>query len=271
MRSQHVWALGFRPFYLLASVFAALSVGTWVLQYAGLAPSSPIRGPVWHGHEMLFGFAMAVIAGFLFTAVRNWTGRPTPSGPTLAAIALLWIAGRVLVLTPWALAAAIVNALFPLAIAVGIGGFQAQLAPQTGGWWHGVTGSLSPAYAITGLAAGTLVWLLGGVARVDAFGWMSLAFLPFITALTGFGAPFLLFSRFTVILGFAVLRPMLVRHHVGFSAGNGRTIESVDTAKGVVDGAATTIRFTHGGRRCLTGSRPVGNPKWCGAHRRGHA
>ncbi len=121
MRSHPVWALGFRPFYLLASVFAALSVGTWVLQYAGLAPSSPIRGPVWHGHEMLFGYAMAVIAGFLFTAVRNWTGRPTPSGPTLAAIAVLWIAGRVLVLTPWALAAAIVNALFPLAIAVGIG------------------------------------------------------------------------------------------------------------------------------------------------------
>ena len=101
------------------------------------------------------------------------------------------------------------------AIAVGIGGFQAQRAPQTGGWWHGVTGSLSPAYAITGLAAGTLVWLLGGVARVDAFGWMSLAFLPFITALTGFGAPFLLFSRFTVILGFAVLLGVTSRDLVG--------------------------------------------------------
>ena len=70
---------------------------------------------------MLFGYTMAVIAGFLLTAVRNWTQRDTPSGATLAAIALLWVAGRVLVLTPFVLTAAVVNALFPLAVAVGIG------------------------------------------------------------------------------------------------------------------------------------------------------
>ena len=69
---------------------------------------------------MLFGYAMAVIAGFLFTAVRNWTNRPTPRGALLAGFALLWIAGRVLVLTPFALAAAIVNAAFPLAVAAAI-------------------------------------------------------------------------------------------------------------------------------------------------------
>ena len=51
---------------------------------------------------MLFGYTLAVIAGFLFTAVRNWTGQPTPTGAALAAFALLWIAGRVLVLTPFA-------------------------------------------------------------------------------------------------------------------------------------------------------------------------
>jgi uncharacterized protein involved in response to NO len=121
MRSHPVWALGFRPFYLLASVFASLAVLAWVLQYAGLAPAAAIRGPVWHGHEMLFGYSMAVIAGFLLTAVRNWTNRPTPSGGALAALALLWVAGRVLVLTPWTLAAAVANALFPLAVAVAIG------------------------------------------------------------------------------------------------------------------------------------------------------
>jgi uncharacterized protein involved in response to NO len=115
-----LWALGFRPFYLLAAAFAALSVAIWVLQYAGVLPAMAIRGPVWHGHEMLFGYAIAVVAGFLFTAVRTWAQRPTPTGALLAAIALLWVAGRVLVLTPFGLAAAIVNALFPLAVAAGI-------------------------------------------------------------------------------------------------------------------------------------------------------
>jgi uncharacterized protein involved in response to NO len=70
---------------------------------------------------MLYGYTMAVVAGFLFTAVRNWTGRPTPTGATLVALAALWLAGRVLVLTPFALAAAVANAAFPVAVAVGIG------------------------------------------------------------------------------------------------------------------------------------------------------
>jgi uncharacterized protein involved in response to NO len=69
---------------------------------------------------MLFGYTLAVIAGFLFTAVRNWTGQPTPTGTLLAAYAALWISGRILVLTPFALASALVNAAFPLAVAAGI-------------------------------------------------------------------------------------------------------------------------------------------------------
>ena len=80
-----LWALGFRPFYLLAATFAALSVPLWLAQYAGLLPAPYVRGPAWHGHEMLFGYALAVIAGFLFTAGRNWTGQPTPTGNLLAA------------------------------------------------------------------------------------------------------------------------------------------------------------------------------------------
>jgi uncharacterized protein involved in response to NO len=116
-----LWNLGFRPFYLLASVFAALSVLFWVCQYEGYLPATYLRGPAWHGHEMLFGYTLAVVTGFLFTAVRNWTGEPTPAGPALAAYAALWIAGRVLVLTPYALAAALVNAAFPVAVAMGIG------------------------------------------------------------------------------------------------------------------------------------------------------
>lgn len=116
-----LWNLGFRPFYLLASSFAALSVLLWVGQYAGYLPAIHLRNPAWHGHEMLYGYTLAVVAGFLLTAVRNWTGKPTPSGATLMALAMLWVAGRVLVMTPFAVAAAVVNAAFPVAVAIGIG------------------------------------------------------------------------------------------------------------------------------------------------------
>ena len=116
-----LWNLGFRPFYLLASSFAALSVALWTAQYAGYLPDTYLRSQVWHGHEMLFGYAMAVITGFLFTAVRTWTNQPTPTGLTLAAFAAFWLVGRVLVLTPYETAAAWVNAAFPVAVAAAIG------------------------------------------------------------------------------------------------------------------------------------------------------
>ena len=69
---------------------------------------------------MLFGFALAVIVGFLFTAGRNWTNQPTPTGAPLAALALLWVAARVLVLTPFGWAAAAANVAFPLAAAIAL-------------------------------------------------------------------------------------------------------------------------------------------------------
>ncbi|HKR39909.1 MAG TPA: NnrS family protein, partial [Paraburkholderia sp.] len=116
-----LWRLGFRPFYLLASGFAAVSIALWALQFAGLLKGAYLRGPIWHAHEMLFGFTLAVVVGFLLTAGRNWSNRPTLSGPPLAALAALWLAGRVLVLTPWGWAAAIVNVAFPLAAAAALG------------------------------------------------------------------------------------------------------------------------------------------------------
>jgi uncharacterized protein involved in response to NO len=112
-----LFALGFRPFYLLAGAYAALGVPLWALQYAGWLPGADLY---WHAHEMLFGFAFAVIIGFLFTAVRNWTGRPTPSGAALAGIAALWLAARALALVSLP-AAAVAGALFALAAAWGIG------------------------------------------------------------------------------------------------------------------------------------------------------
>ena len=119
-RGFALWNLGFRPFYLVASLFSAFSVLLWAAQFSGYLSAAYLSGALWHGHEMLFGYATAIIAGFLLTAVRAWTNQPTPSGVLLMALAGLWGAGRVLVLTPLAMTAALVNAAFPLAVAVAI-------------------------------------------------------------------------------------------------------------------------------------------------------
>ena len=115
-----LWDLGFRPFYLLASTFAALSILFWALQFGGLLPYAYLQGPLWHAHEMLFGFTLAVLTGFLLTAGQNWSGQATPKGAYLAALAALWVAGRILVLTPWGWLAAAVNVAFPLAVATAL-------------------------------------------------------------------------------------------------------------------------------------------------------
>lgn len=87
--------LGFRPFYLGAALAAALLVPLWLLLFLGRAPVTPaLPALLWHAHEMLFGFAAAVIVGFLLTAGKNWTGLATPRGPALGALALLWLAAR---------------------------------------------------------------------------------------------------------------------------------------------------------------------------------
>jgi len=111
-RGLALWQLGFRPFYLLASLFAALSIALWGAQSVGWLPGAYLKGPAWHAHEMLFGFTLAVVVGFLFTAGRNWSGQPTPTGAPLMALALLWVAARVFVLTPWGAAAAAANVAF---------------------------------------------------------------------------------------------------------------------------------------------------------------
>ena len=115
-----LWQLGFRPFYVLASVFSALSIALWAAQFTGWLGHAYLPGPLWHAHEMLFGFTLAVVVGFLFTAGRNWSNRPTPSGWPLAALAALWLLARLLVLTPWGWASAIASTAFPIAAAVGL-------------------------------------------------------------------------------------------------------------------------------------------------------
>lgn len=114
-------ALGFRPFYLVAAIFAVVAVPHWVSSFLGVAQTGNyLHGLAWHSHEMIFGFAPAIIAGFLLTAVRNWTGQPTPTGMPLAALVLLWIIARVLMQTGPVDAAAITDVLFLPALGIAV-------------------------------------------------------------------------------------------------------------------------------------------------------
>ena len=89
---------GFRPFFLLGSVYAGLEVLAWLPMFQGeLSLGTAFSGVDWHVHEMLFGYVAAVIAGFLFTAIPNWTGRLPLQGGPLLVLVLVWLAGRVAV------------------------------------------------------------------------------------------------------------------------------------------------------------------------------
>ncbi len=89
---------GFRPFFFLGSLFSILSLSIWGAFYAGLdiAPPAFFLDPVsWHAHEMVYGFSMAIVAGFLLTAVANWTGGAPVRQMHLMFLSILWIAGRI--------------------------------------------------------------------------------------------------------------------------------------------------------------------------------
>ena len=90
-----VFQKGFRPFFLLGGLWAAFAVPWWALTYQQPMTGEPgLESVSWHSHEMIFGFAMAIIAGFLLTAVENWTSRPTARSWFLAALVGLWMIGR---------------------------------------------------------------------------------------------------------------------------------------------------------------------------------
>ena len=116
--------LGFRPFFLGASIFAVISMAAWMLVYFSYVSVNVenISISQWHAHEMLYGYGMAVVAGFLLTAVKNWTGLPTVFGKPLMALFALWCAARLLflfgaALLPWAASA---DLLFGLMLIVAI-------------------------------------------------------------------------------------------------------------------------------------------------------
>ncbi len=92
-----IFGLGFRPFFVLAGLFALLLILFWNAIYKGELSIQNYYAPnIWHAHEMLVGYSVAVIAGFLLTAVKNWTGQATASGDRLAGLCLLWLYGRIL-------------------------------------------------------------------------------------------------------------------------------------------------------------------------------
>jgi uncharacterized protein involved in response to NO len=158
-----LFALGFRPFYLLASVFAALSIPLWALQFSGILGQPYLAGPVWHAHEMVFGFTLAVIVGFLFTAGRNWTNLPTPTGWKLGALAALWVAARLLVLTPYSVAAAVANVAFPLAAAAGLAVPFYQAGTRRNYFFVGLLGLLAAAAAVVHLSQMGVVSMPAGL------------------------------------------------------------------------------------------------------------
>jgi uncharacterized protein involved in response to NO len=118
---------GFRPFFFLAGVQALFGIGLWVMVLRGVVQppgwSTPFQ---WHAHEMLFGFACAAVAGFLLTSVPAWTGRPALKGTGLAALATLWLAGRVALFlassfpSPWIAAVIDVSFLVALGALIGV-------------------------------------------------------------------------------------------------------------------------------------------------------
>ena len=90
-----LFSFGFRPFFLGACLFALLAIPAWLLIWRGdLEYSGPFLPTDWHIHEMIFGYGAAVVAGFLFTAVPNWTGRMPARGWPLALLSGLWLSGR---------------------------------------------------------------------------------------------------------------------------------------------------------------------------------
>ncbi|HML11885.1 MAG TPA: NnrS family protein [Xanthobacteraceae bacterium] len=113
---------GFRPFFLGGAIWSVLCIVLWVPQFMGELSLRTAFSPLdWHIHEMIYGYVAAVMAGFLLTAIPNWTGRLPITGAPLAALAALWLAGRLAVLASayvGLVAAALVDVLFLTTLAL---------------------------------------------------------------------------------------------------------------------------------------------------------
>lgn len=153
-----LFRLGFRPFFLFAALLGAVLIGLWSLVFAGVAIEHPLHGLRWHGHEMLFGYTVAVIAGFLLTAVKNWTGHPMPAGASLVALFTLWLAGRVL---PWLPVPPLLSGLVDMAF------IPALIAALTPALLH------APVRNRAFLIMLGLLGIANGLSNAEALGWLN--------------------------------------------------------------------------------------------------
>ncbi len=111
-RGTAMLSRGFRPFFLAAGVWALVGVALWPAVFSGaIAIPTAFSAVDWHAHEMIFGYVGAVVAGFLLTAIPNWTGRLPVAGVPLAALAALWVAGRIAVFASAAIGRAAAGAI----------------------------------------------------------------------------------------------------------------------------------------------------------------
>jgi uncharacterized protein involved in response to NO len=217
-----LFALGFRPFFLAAGVLAATAVPLWLAVLGGLVPAMPaLGGAAWHAETMLFGYGSAVVAGFLLTAVRNWTGMATASGVELAALLALWLAGRI---APWlplpgSLAGALAGALpavldvaFPLALALSL---RAPL-------WSGPNRANRVFLALLGgMAAASLLFRLGALGALPGgalAGERLMLGLLVATLLVVAGRIMPFFTRSAIAGAAPRVRPWVERLTVGLAA-----------------------------------------------------
>ena len=125
-RMSILFSAGFRPFFLFAGIYGTFPLVLWIAVYTGLIGlPGPMNPLYWHGHEMVFGFGAAGLAGFLLTAVPSWTSTPALKGRPLIGLALLWLLGRVAMWGGWGLGVwpvAIADSAFLIAVTVVLGG-----------------------------------------------------------------------------------------------------------------------------------------------------
>ncbi len=151
---------GFRPFFLGAALLASVAMAAWALVLGGqLSWVGPLNPFHWHAHEMVFGFTLAIVAGFLLTAAQNWTGRTTATGPLLGALFGLWLAGRVAAVVDLGVVGLVLDVAFPLVLAVAVGRPLIAAGSRRNYPFVGL---------LAGLSAVDLAWHLGWLSQTVA-------------------------------------------------------------------------------------------------------
>lgn len=158
-----LFSYGFRPFFLLGTAWSAVAMALWLPLYFGQLRLPIAISPIeWHIHEMLFGYVGAAVAGFLLTAIPNWTGRLPVNGYPLAALAALWLAGRIAILLSAKIGlawAAAIDVSFLIVLAV-----MAMREIVAGRNWRNLRVLVILGVLIAGNVAFHIEWLTAGVA-----------------------------------------------------------------------------------------------------------